>query len=281
MADARTGKVIGFYDTHPISEAQILDKLRAEGADLDHLTEDVLQAHDQDHYGGLAANDILAARAGIEADAAVLDICCGLGGPARYLAQNLGCQVTGLDLTESRVAGARRLTAMCGLEGRVDFTCGNALDLPFEDKGFDVVIAQEAFCHIPDKDRLIYEATRVLKPGGRIVFTDILATNATTPETRNRLTREMTFNDLSTAKEYEDRLHANTCEVLRTEDLSPEWEKILVDRLAMYRGLRDQTVARLGQDRFDEWDAAYSFFVGCYASGQLGGGRFLARRLDA
>ena len=268
--------VIEFYDTHPISERQILDKLHHDGVDLATLSEDTLQNYDQDHYGGLAANDALAARAGIDSDCHVLDVCCGLGGPARYLAHRYGCRVTGIDLTESRVEGARRLTEMTGLEDLVTVHCANALDLPFGDGSFDVVISQEAFGHIPDKDRLVTQCARVLKPGGRLAFTDILATDSTREATRDRLQAGMRFVELATQDEYRRRLEREGLAV-EVEDLSEEWRVILVERLAMYRGLKDQTIERFGEVHFRKWDDVYGFFVGLYEIGELGGGRFLAR----
>jgi sarcosine/dimethylglycine N-methyltransferase len=166
--------VIRFYETHPINEYEILEKLRADGVDLDGLTEETLQNYDQDHFGGLEAVDALAAEAGIGAATHVLDVCSGMGGPARYLAHRLGCRVTGLDLTRSRHEAAVRLTAMVSLDHLVDFRLGNALDMPFAGASFDVVIGQEAFAHVPDKPRLIAECARVVRPGGLIAFTDIL-----------------------------------------------------------------------------------------------------------
>ena len=55
--EKRIGAVTEFYETHPISEQQIIDKMRKDGVDLDTLTQDILQDYDQDHYGGIAANE--------------------------------------------------------------------------------------------------------------------------------------------------------------------------------------------------------------------------------
>ena len=63
----------------------------------------------------------------------VLDVCSGMGGPARYLAWKTGCDVTGLDITASRVEGATELTRLAGLAGSVRFVHGNALAMPFQD----------------------------------------------------------------------------------------------------------------------------------------------------
>lgn len=276
MGDAaHAGSVVGFYDTHPISQTQILQKLERQGVDLTTLTEDILQLHDQDHYGGLAANDALAAAAGLNDTTRVLDLCCGLGGPARYMAQHYGCRVTGVDLTQSRIDGARTLTDMTRQSDRVTFLCANALDLPLDDRSFDVVLSQEAFCHIPDKPRLIAECARVLVPGGLLAFTDILATRKTTDAVRERLEREMTFIDLQTDDQYAAELERCNCPPVRMDDLGTAWRDILIQRLAMYRSLKDQTVERFGQEHFDRWDSAYDFFVHQFESGQLSGGRFV------
>ncbi|MEM7426023.1 MAG: methyltransferase domain-containing protein [Pseudomonadota bacterium] len=270
------GTIVAFYDTHPINEQQIIEKLRADGESLAELSEDVLQRYDQDHYGGIGANDQLAALAGIDSDCHVLDVCSGMGGPARYLAHNYGCRVTGIDLTQSRVDGAQRLTEMAGLDDRIAFRQGNALDLPFGDGSFDVVISQEGFCHIPNKDRLVAECVRMLKPDGRLAFTDILATEKTGQETRDRLLRDMNFPELVSVDDYRAKLDREGC-VVEEQSLDDEWRTILSERLAMYRGLKDQTVSQFGADHFAKWDRAYSFFVGLYETGELGGGRFLAR----
>ena len=127
---SHTSNVVNIYDAHPINEGQILEKMKLDGVDLAALTEDILQNYDMDHYDGLAAIDKLAQSAGIEAGSHVLDVASGMGGPARYLAHNYGCQVTGIDLTTSRVEGAQRLTDMSGLADKVKFQTANALGKP-------------------------------------------------------------------------------------------------------------------------------------------------------
>lgn len=267
-----------FYDTHPISESQVLDKLAQTGADTSILTVELLQHHDQDHFGGLAATDALARHAKINKSTHVLDLCCGLGGPARYLAYHHGCRVTGVDMNTDRLAGAVRLTERTKLQDRVLFHHANALQTGLADETFDVIVSQEAFCHIPDKKTLIAECVRLLKPGGRIVYTDILARNSMTNEIRGRLENEMVFSELSTLEQYCHLLEGKSCQVVEVEDLSDDWAQILIDRLAMYRSLKEQTVSSFGLAHFQKWDRTYSFFVDLYRSGELGGGRFVAHK---
>lgn len=270
--------VVAFYDAHPISEDQILHTLKTKGIALAGLTEDVLKDYDQDHFGGVETNDILASKAAIAAHHLVLDVCSGMGGPARYLAHRIGCRVVGLDFTESRHLGAQRLTKLAGLEHLVSFRFGNALDMPFEADSFDVVIGQEAWCHVPDKPKLIAESARVVKPGGTIAFTDILRRERLSTLEMERLQREMTFPTLESLDGYAILLEQQGCELQSRDDLSEHWARILVQRLAMYRGLRDETIRRFGEAHFRKWDETYAFFVGLFGEGKLGGGRFVARR---
>ena len=278
MQNTHLELVTEFYNTHPISERQVLDKLVQDGFDLSSLDQGILQDYDQDHFGGLAATDTLANLANISESSHVLDVCSGLGGPARYFAHYYGSRVTGIDLNQSRVDSAIRLTKMVGLEGKVSFHHANALSTALPSAEFDSLISQEAFCHIPNKPKLLTECVRILKPGGLIAFTDILeGSNITTP-VRERLRQEMTFMELNTLDSYRALLEANGCQMKLVENLSEEWARILVNRLAMYRALKDQTVARFGSSHFEKWDRTYSFFVGLYASSELGGGRFLAQK---
>jgi len=271
-------RAVAFYDAHPINEEQILHALAARGVPLDRLDQEILKDHDQDHFGGTEANDILAAKAGIGAQDVVLDVCSGMGGPARYLAHRIGCRVVGLDFTESRHRGAQRLTQLARLDHLVGFRHGNALDMPFADATFDVVIGQEAWCHVPDKPRLISECARVVRPGGVIAFTDILRRAGLTAAEGERLREEMSFPTLETHAGYVGLLQGQGCTVHAQDDLSEHWARILVDRLAMYRGLKQETVRKFGEAHFRRWDETYAFFVTLFTEGKLGGGRFVARR---
>jgi ubiquinone/menaquinone biosynthesis C-methylase UbiE len=270
--------VVAFYDAHPINEDQILHTLDSRGIARERLTEEILKDFDQDHFGGVEANDILAAKARIAKQHRVLDVCSGMGGPARYLADRFGCEVVGLDYTRTRYMAAQRLTAMVHLEHLVSFEYGNALDMPFDARTFDVVIGQEAWCHVPEKPRLISECARVVKRGGAIAFTDILRHAALTDGEMERLRREMTFPSLETLDGYASLLAGQSCQMIERDDLSEQWAQILVKRLAMYRSLEDETVRKFGAEHFRKWDNTYAFFVGLFGAGKLGGGRFVARR---
>lgn len=119
--------------------ARILASLVAAGRDLDRLTCGDLASFGEFHAGGLASTRELARLAAMGPGSQVLDVGCGIGGPARMLAAEFGCQVTGIDLTESFCHAARMLTAKLGMSDRVQCCRGTALQLPFASASFDTV----------------------------------------------------------------------------------------------------------------------------------------------
>ena len=153
-----------------VSLATILGKIDAVSGDL---SPDGLAPIDQFHSGGLGATRELARLAAIKPGELLLDVGCGVGGPARLLAAEQGAKVRGIDLSADFIAIARALSKKSGIA--VEFEVANALQLPFGDGSFDIVWTQHASMNIADKTQLYREMRRVLRPGGRLVFHDLLA----------------------------------------------------------------------------------------------------------
>lgn len=130
---------------------------------------------DQFHIRGRLATEELIELSGFGPGMTVLDVGCGVGGPARLLASVAGCHVVGLDLTEEYISAARRLTEAMGLEDKVEFHVGSALAMPFQDGEFQGAWMQHVNMNIRDKSGLFREIARVLSPGGKFVFHEILA----------------------------------------------------------------------------------------------------------
>lgn len=155
-------------------EAAILDALAAGGRDPDRLAPDDLAGVDEFHLGWRAATVALAADLALAPGEQVLDLGCGIGGPARYFAAAHGCRVTGVDLTEEFIRTAEALTRRCGLADRVAFRHASALALPFPDGSFDAATLIHVGMNIADKPALFREARRVLRPGARFGVYDLM-----------------------------------------------------------------------------------------------------------
>lgn len=153
----------------------ILAALEKAGKDVTRLTPEDLAPIDEFHIRGRAATFELARAAGLDASKHVLDVGSGIGGTSRCLAEEFGCRVTGIDLTDEYCRAAAILSARIGLAHLVDFRQGDATELPFDDQTFDVVWTEHAAMNIPDKTRLYREMHRVLKPGGTLAIYDVLA----------------------------------------------------------------------------------------------------------
>jgi len=125
---------------------------------------------DEFHIGGRQATADLAAQVEFGAGLHLLDIGCGLGGASRYFAHERGCRVTGIDLTEEYVRVAEALARRVGLENRVSYRHGSALDLPFAPETFDGAYMLHVGMNIEDKKTAFAEVRRVLRPGGNFAI---------------------------------------------------------------------------------------------------------------
>jgi SAM-dependent methyltransferase len=153
----------------------IEQEIRQHGIDPQQVTVDQLAPVDNYHWFRLAGTLALAQLAAITSAERVLDVGGGIGGPARQLAQRVGCHVTVLDLTPEYCAVGETLTCWTQLTDKVSFVCGNALAMPFPNGSFDVVWTQHAAMNIADKAGLYREVARVVRPGGRLALFDVLA----------------------------------------------------------------------------------------------------------
>jgi SAM-dependent methyltransferase len=162
-------------------EARILAALRAAGLDPEQrLSPEELGALDHFHTGGLRASLELLGLAQIRAADRVLDLGAGLAGAARMLASAIGCRVDCVELSPDYCAGAVLLNRLTGMDDRIEVHEGSALDLPFADDSFDAAWMQNVGMNIEDKRRLYAEVCRVLKPGGRFAFQEMVAGQAAT-----------------------------------------------------------------------------------------------------
>ncbi|GLQ78691.1 SAM-dependent methyltransferase [Mesorhizobium huakuii] len=176
MATVEPG-IARHYDISGL-EQRILAALANTGVDVAHLRAGDLEAVDEFHIGGIAATRELIGQMGLKPGARLLDIGSGVGGPARFAANEAGADVTGIDLTQSYVDIAASLSKRTGMADSTHFVQGSALDMPFADASFDAAMILHVGMNLPDKKKLMSEAARVLKPGGVFAVYDVMRLKA-------------------------------------------------------------------------------------------------------
>ncbi len=160
---------------------RIREALEREGKRTTDLTIEELAALDEFHLRRREATLEIVKLLGGRPGMLVLDVGSGLGGPARVLASESSCRVTGIDLSDEFCEAGNELSRWVGMEGAVSLEPGNALAMPYEAASFDAAWTIHAAMNIRDKARLYREVRRVLRPEGRFVIYDILAGPAGPP----------------------------------------------------------------------------------------------------
>lgn len=173
MSNEHERKIASHYRVSDLT-ARVLDAAASAGLDLDRLTPEDLSPVDEFHIGGRAATKQLIPKMRLSGSEHVLDIGCGIGGAARYVAGSTGCRVTGIDLTPEYVETARALSARTGVGDRTTFEVASALQMPFADDTFDAAMTLHVAMNIKDRSGLYGEVARVLKPGAVFCVYDVM-----------------------------------------------------------------------------------------------------------
>ena len=175
---------------------------------------------EQIHIGGFPSSLDLARRGGITAGWEGVDLCCCTGAGMRFLARFLSvARMTGVDATPAVVQLGRRRCAEEGLAERISFVEGNACATGLPSGRFDFVWGEDAWCYVEDKAALITEAARLIKPRGKIAFTDWMeGPSALTAGEASRFLEFMKFPSVLTLGEYQSLLEASGCSVRVARD---------------------------------------------------------------
>lgn len=174
----------------------------------------------QIHIGGFPSSMALAEKAGIGAGTTGVDLCCCSGAGMRFLVRFRNvARMRGVDATAAVVELGRSRCQAEGLADRIDFTLADACQTGLPGGSADFVWGEDAWCYVSDKERLIAEAVRLLKPRGTIAFTDWV--EGRTPFAHgesDRYLKFMKFPNVLSLDDYAALLRAAGCEVLTAED---------------------------------------------------------------
>jgi sarcosine/dimethylglycine N-methyltransferase len=159
---------------------------------------------------------------GLDRTTRVIDIGAGYGGSARYLAEQHGCHVTALNLSEVENARNRSTNAERGLDQRIDVVDGSFESIPAEDASFDVVWSQDAILHSGDRIKVLAEIARVLRPGGQVIFTDPMQSDDCPDGVLDPILERIHLDTLGSPGFYRAQLEHHGFEDIRFEDHSEQ-----------------------------------------------------------
>lgn len=192
--------------------------------------------------------DLLAVGPGSE----VLEVGSGSGGPAVYLALARGCRITGVDINEHGVRNAARLAQARGVADRVEFHAVDASQpLPFPDRRFDALVSNDAMCHIRDRSAVLRDWCRVLRPGGRALFTDAMVLTGIVSHEELAIRSSTGFYLFVPPGENERLLRAAGFAVLAVRDVTRNAAEVAERWHDAREGQRTALLAREGQANFD------------------------------
>ncbi|MFZ0821552.1 MAG: methyltransferase domain-containing protein [Candidatus Acidiferrales bacterium] len=163
--------------------------------------------------------DEIPVRLGLDPSSSVLEIGSGLGGCAVHLAMTVGCHVTGLDMNLGGVRNANELARARGLESRARFReCDASRGIPFDVNDFDAIYSNDALCHIPNRLALLLDARRVMKPGGRLLYSDAVVITGEVSKEELATRSSIGHYAFSEAGENERVIAASGFKLLRVDD---------------------------------------------------------------
>ncbi|MFP5022730.1 methyltransferase domain-containing protein [Pseudonocardia phyllosphaerae] len=175
--------------------------------------------------------------AGIGPDTTVLDLGAGYGGAARQIAKATGATVHCVNLSPVENERNTRLTSEQGLSDKVDVVTASFEDVPVDDASVDVVWSQDAFLHSGNRDAVLDEIARVLKPGGQVVFTDPMAADGLDQSSIQPILDRIQLATMATPGFYTDGLERRGFSEVKFHDHA--------DQLPThYRRVREELVAR-------------------------------------
>lgn len=181
----------------------------------------------------------------------LLEVGFGAGGCALYAAETAGVQVTGVDINENAVRNARQLAASKGLESRARFERMDASQtLPFSEGAFDAIFSNDAICHLTERAAVLKEWHRVLKPGGRLLFSDAMILTGMLSSEELAVRSSIGFYLFLPAGENERLIRNAGFTLLRADDLTASADTIAKKRHDARERRREELIRIEGEANF-------------------------------
>ena len=237
---------------------------------------------EQIHIGGFVSSMDLAQKAGIESQTKGVDLCCCNGAGMRFLVRFRDvARMCGVDATEKVVEQGRRLCEQEGLSDEIIFVLADVCGSGLEDANVDFVWGEDAWCYVADKEKLISEAARIVKPGGVIAFTDWIQGAAELSDAEaDRYMTFMKFPNIHDIDGYTSLLEANGCEIITAEDTGrfAPYVDLYLNMLNMQLTYDALKIIGFDSELMQAMAGEMTFMQGLAHSGKIAQGLFVARR---
>ncbi|MEJ2704722.1 MAG: methyltransferase domain-containing protein [Sedimentisphaerales bacterium] len=239
---------------------------------------------EQIHIGGFASSMDLAERARIGLGMKGVDLCCCSGAGMRFLVRFRDvARMRGVDATSRMVEQGRLRCEQEGLSDKIEFTLADVCDSGLGDASADFIWGEDAWCYVVDKEKLISEAARIVRPGGTIAFTDwIEGPKGLTEAEAERFMTFMKFPNVQSLKGYSTLLAENDCEVIAAEDtgrFGPHVD-LYLNMLNMQLTYDALKIIGFNSELMQAMGAEMVFMQGLAHAGKIAQGLFIARKRE-
>ena len=242
------------------------------------LVED-LTKFDQLHYHGTDAIDIFIEKLEINEKTKILDVGSGIGGPARYIANQTGAEITAIELQSDQNNLAKDLTKKCGLSNKINHICGDILDYDFKNQTFDAVVSWLTLYHIANHEILLKKLFDLLNPNGFFYTEDITSRINLSNADRKEIKKEIYGIHLPYFDKYISNLEQNGFKLIFSEDMSSSWTDFTKERIKKYNSEKERNIRVHGKEVYDSLNSFYNFVGQYFSNGKLGGIRVIAKKL--
>ncbi|MBS3757027.1 MAG: methyltransferase domain-containing protein [Desulfobacterales bacterium] len=210
--------------------------------------------------------------------ARIIDLGGGFSGSARYLAKTYGWEVVVLNLSETENARARKMNAEQGLDHMIEVVDGSFDTIPFPDESFDIVWSQDAILHSDNREKVLEEAKRVLKPGGEMIFTDPMQADDCPEDVLQPIYDRIHLTSLGSPGFYQQHAKKIGFEVVDFEELTPHLTKSYARILEELEKREDEVKHKISQEYIDNMKKGLRHWVDGGNKGYLAWGVFHFRK---
>ena len=256
------------------NELKEIGKLTSSSLMVEDLTK-----FDQLHYHGTDALDIFIEKLEINEKTKILDVGSGMGGPARYIANKTGAEITAIELQSDQNNLAKDLTKKCGLSNKVNHICGDILDYDFKNQKFDAVVSWLTLYHISDHEILLKKLYDLLNPNGFFYTEDITSRINLSDDELKEIEKEIYGKHLPYFDKYISNLKQNGFKLISSEDMSNSWTEFTKERIKKYNNEKERNIRVHGKEVVDNLNSFYNFVGKYFSSRKLGGIRVAAKKI--